>query len=66
MTMEDSFLSAGVNQTLHSIYLHVETDIRIIVPFSNQTVKAKTDLLLAEGIIVGYTPDTYLSLTPTK
>jgi len=66
VTMEDHFLSAGVNQTLHSIYLHMETEIRIIVPFSDERVKVSTDLLLAEGIIVGYTPDTYLSLTPER
>ena len=34
-----------------------------IVPFSEETTEVEVRLLLAEGIIVGYTPDTYLSLT---
>ena len=63
ITLEDDFLSAGINQTLHSIYLNIKTEIRIIVPFSEETTEVEVRLLLAEGIIVGYTPDTYLSLT---
>ena len=60
--LEDSFHSAGVNQTRHSIYLNVSCDIRVIAPFAQQELTVSTRMLLAEGVIVGYVPDTYLSI----
>ncbi|MBQ6808097.1 MAG: sporulation protein YunB [Firmicutes bacterium] len=60
--LRDSFTAAGVNQTRHSIYLELSCGIRVIAPFSRQELLVSTTMLLAEGIIVGYVPDTYLSI----
>ena len=60
--LRDSFTAAGVNQTRHSIYLELSCGIRVISPFSRQELLVSTTMLLAEGIIVGYVPDTYLSI----
>ena len=60
--LEDSFHSAGVNQTRHSIYLNLSCDIRVVAPFSRQELTVSSRMLLAEGVIVGYVPDTYLSV----
>ncbi|MDO4732281.1 MAG: sporulation protein YunB [Bacillota bacterium] len=64
--LREQFVSAGVNQTRHSIYLELSCVILIVAPFSRQKISVSTDMMLAEGIIVGYVPDTYLSLQPTK
>jgi len=63
--VKDEFLSAGINQVQHRIYLDVAVELRIIVPFSHRTDTVTATVLLSEGIIVGYTPDTYLNLTPS-
>jgi len=60
--VEDSFLSAGINQTLHSVYLHISVDLQVIAPLSRDSITVDSTVLLAEAVIVGYTPDTYVVL----
>lgn len=54
------FISAGINQTQHKIYLNIATNVNIV--FSNKVVKvlAKTDVLICESIIIGEIPTTFL------
>lgn len=62
VSIEDDFSSAGINQVRHRIYLRVDSDIRVMVPFARSGDTVSATVLLAEGIIVGYTPDTYVEL----
>ena len=55
------FTSAGINQTIHSIYLYVETDVSIILPTDTKIVNTTTEILLTESVITGKIPDTYLN-----
>lgn len=55
------FIEAGINQTNHKIYLTVTTNVSIILPTANQTIQTTTQLMIAESIIVGKIPDTYLN-----
>lgn len=55
------FLDAGINQTNHKIYLTVTTNVSIILPTANETVQTTSQLMIAESIIVGKIPDTYLN-----
>ncbi len=55
-----SFTSAGINQTMHQIYLQVYCDIDIVIPTLTRTITSTTDVLVCETIIVGDIPDTYL------
>ena len=55
------FTSAGINQTIHSIYLYVETDVSIILPTYTKIVNTTTEILLTESVITGKIPDTYLN-----
>ena len=64
--LRDSFSAAGVNQTRHSIYLELICDIRVLSPFSQEKISVSTTMLLAEGVIVGYVPETYLSMDKDK
>lgn len=54
------FESAGINQTLHRIYLQVESQVDVIVPTMHKVLKINTPILLCETVIVGKIPDTYL------
>ena len=55
------FTSAGINQTIHGIYLYVETDVSIILPTDTKIVNTTTEILLTESVITGKIPDTYLN-----
>ena len=55
------FNDAGINQTNHKIYLTVTTNVSVILPTANQTVQTSTQVLIAESIIIGEIPDTYLN-----
>lgn len=57
---ESTFESAGINQTLHRIYLNVESKIDLIVPTSHVEVENRTTILLCESVIIGNVPDTFL------
>lgn len=57
--LKSEFSSAGINQTLHKIYLQVECEVAILTPFHIVEDKIKNQVLLAEAVIVGTTPNTY-------
>jgi len=55
------FKSAGINQTVHRIYLEIIADISIITPTATTTVASKTEVLICENLIVGEVPETFLN-----
>lgn len=59
----DDFISAGINQTRHRIWMQISTDLGIAVPFDKETIEVKSTFLLTEGIIIGPIPDTYLNFS---
>lgn len=60
--VKDSFEQAGINQTRHSIYLNYDTEVRIVVPLRSGRASVATQVPVAENIIVGEVPYTFLSL----
>lgn len=54
------FKEAGINQTLHSLYLETLSDISIILPSKSTNLASTTEVLICESVIVGKIPDTYL------
>jgi len=57
--LRSEFVSSGINQTLHRIYLQVDCNVIVLTPFDNIEQKISNQVLLAEAVIVGITPDTY-------
>ena len=58
--LKDTFTSAGINQTRHSIYLQVTAELMVTVPFDSRVYDISSTVLLAEGIIIGNIPETYV------
>lgn len=58
----NSFTSAGVNQTLHRICLDIHATVRLFLPGEVLPVSVSSSVCVAETVIVGETPDTYLNL----
>lgn len=54
------FISAGINQTQHKIYVSVETVVNVVLPFKTMSIKMNNDVLVCESIIIGQIPETYL------
>ena len=54
------FIEAGINQTMHKIYLKLYAEIRVVLPAVSETIVTSTQILIAESIIVGEVPSTYL------
>ena len=59
------FSSAGVNQTLHRISLELEIPLTLMLPGGRAEAVCRTDVPIAETVIVGRVPDTYLQLGET-
>ncbi len=63
ISVRDEIDAAGINQVRHRVYLDIDCELRLIVPFCHDTETVSCTVLLTEGIIVGYTPDTYIGLS---
>lgn len=59
-TFISEFTSAGINQTLHRIFLQVESKVDLIVPTMHRELEINTPVLICETIIVGQVPETFL------
>lgn len=56
----DKFEQAGINQTRHMVYLMATTQIRIVVPLVSKIVSVNTQVPIAEYVVVGEVPNTYV------
>ncbi len=57
------FVSAGINQNIHRLYVEVNTKIGVAFPFHTEIVEVGQQVLLCENIIIGNIPNTYLQST---
>ena len=59
-TFESTFAHAGINQTLHQIRMCVLVDVAVLVLGETVTFTVNSEVVIAETIIVGAVPDTFL------
>lgn len=57
--LRSEFISQGVNQTLHRVYLQVDCIVNILSPFNSIEKSISNQVLLMENVIVGNIPDSY-------
>lgn len=62
VTYSNSFTTAGVNQTLHQVCLDVSAVVYLFLPGEIIPVAVSDSVCVAETVIVGQVPDTYLNL----
>lgn len=58
----DKFEQAGINQTRHMVYLVATTRVRIVIPLVSKSVEVQTQVPVAENVIVGEVPNTYVQI----
>ncbi|MFI3228717.1 MAG: sporulation protein YunB [Bacillota bacterium] len=54
------FVSTGINQSIHRTSIIVTSTVEILIPIEAETITMCTEIIVAENIIVGDVPDTYL------
>lgn len=64
--LKSEFTSQGINQTLHRAFLEVKSNVNILTPFDIIQKEITNQVLLAENVIVGNVPNTYLKLDGLK
>lgn len=60
--IEDSFETAGINQTRHKIYLVIEGEVQLIIPFIQEKIQITTKVPVTEVTILGKVPDIYVGV----
>ena len=63
---ETEFETAGINQTRHKIFLTLETSVSLIVPADSRMVQVTSTVPIAESIIVGQVPDSFVDVNDQK
>lgn len=56
------FVSSGINQTSHRIYLELKCTVNILTPFNIISEEIVNQVLLAESVIIGEVPSSYYNL----
>ena len=62
----NKFDAAGINQTRHLIYFNISSKVKVAVPFINEEINVSTTIPLAESIIIGEVPETYINIGDGK
>lgn len=60
--IKNNFSAAGINQTKHEIFLEVSAEVAIIIPGGQNVVSVKTNIPVAQTVIVGEVPNTYTNI----
>lgn len=61
--IRSEFVSQGINQTIHRLYLDMDCSISILTPFNTIDEAITSQLILAENIIVGEIPEAYYNIS---
>lgn len=56
------FQSAGINQTRHKILLTLDATVRLVIPNGVEEVAVSSQMAVAESIIVGLVPDSFVDV----
>ncbi len=57
----NDIVASGINQIKHQIILEIRVEIDVLLPWEVQSTEVLSEVLIAETIIVGKVPDTYLN-----
>ena len=57
--VKSEFVSQGINQTIHRVYLQIDCNVDILTPYENISTSVSNQVLLLENLIVGEIPENY-------
>lgn len=56
------FESQGINQTKYKVYMDLTSEVKVLAPFTEETFQIATSVLVAEAIILGNVPGSYVNV----
>lgn len=59
---ENDLVSTGINQSRHTLKLVARVDVDLLIPWGSMKTTVETDIPIAETVIVGRVPNTYLNV----
>ncbi len=62
MDFRTEFETQGINQTKYKIYVILECRVKMLAPFSTEIFKVKNTILVAETVILGTVPGSYVQV----
>ena len=65
-SFDTDFESAGINQTRHRVFLTLRATVSLIIPTGSQLVEVESTMPIAESIIVGGVPDSFVDVNDQK
>lgn len=60
--VRSEFQNAGINQTIHRIYLDIICNVSVLTPYDIIEENISNEIVLIENVIVGIVPSTYYNL----
>lgn len=63
---QNQFSQAGINQTLHQILMNVGITMSVLTPAGTENVTITSQVVIAETVIVGNVPNSYVTLDTGK
>lgn len=61
-SFDTEFETAGINQTRHKTFLNLRATVSLIVPTGSQLVEVTSTVPIAESIIVGEVPESFVDV----
>ena len=61
----NEFSAAGINQTSHRITMDVTITMTVLTPIGTESVTVTSGMVVAETVIVGSVPESYVNVKPT-
>lgn len=59
--IRNEFDDAGINQTIHRLWLDITCNINILTPYEVVDTQVTSELVLSENVIIGGVPNVYLN-----
>ena len=59
---KNDIVSSGINQSKYQLILEVTIDIDVLVPWGTKSASTVTEVIVADTVIVGKVPETYLNM----
>lgn len=56
------FISTGINQTRHRIYLEIISKVRVVAPLTTKTIEVINNVNVAETVLIGDVPNSFYNL----
>lgn len=56
-----TFTTSGINQTLHKLWVNIESEANLVLPSGAKTITKQVEYLVAECVIVGEVPNVYFN-----